>query len=93
MKIKLFENFDKIDLDIYYELWTVDRNGDEEEYSSGDPNDQNYNMFDLTDAVRLFMKYESYDLNLSIKKITKEYIDEETIERVKMEIETKKYNV
>ena len=34
-----------------------------------------------------------HNSNLSIKKITKEYIDEETIERVKMEIETKKYNV
>jgi len=93
MKIKLFENFDEIDLDIYYELWTVDNNDDEEEFNSGDPKDGNYNMYDLTEMVKLFMKYEKRDRNLFIKKITKEIIDEETIERVKLEIETKKYNV
>jgi len=91
MKIKLFENFDKIDLDITYELWTLDKNGDE--VSTQLNADGEYNPNDLTEIVELFEKHETYDLNLSIRKITKEYITPEIIERVKMEIETKKYNV
>ena len=91
MKIKLFENFDKIDLDITYELWTLDKNGDE--VSTQLNADGEYNPYDLTEIVELFEKHETYDLNLSIRKITKEYITPEIIERVKMEIETKKYNV
>ena len=91
MKIKLFENFDEIDLDISFELWTLDKNGDE--VATQLNADGEYNPYDLTEIVELFEKHETYDLNLSIRKITKEYITPEIIERVKMEIETKKYNV
>jgi len=92
MKIKLFENFDQVDLDIFYELWTFDKNGDEEEFHTL-TEDSEYNMYDLTDMVKLFMKYEKYDTNLFIKKITKEIIDNETIEKIKLSIEAKKYNI
>ena len=91
MKIKLFENFE-IDLDVYYELWTLDNNGDEEEFPTVEE-DGNYNIYDLTEMVELFMKYEKRDRNLFIKKITKEIIDDKTIERIKLSIESKKYNI
>ena len=43
MKIKLFEIFD-IDLDVTYELYIIDKNGDEEEL------DENINLNDLRDV-------------------------------------------
>jgi hypothetical protein len=92
MKIKLFENFDQADLDIIYELWTLDNNGDEEEFHTT-VEDISYNPYDLTDMVKLFMKYEKIDRNLFIKKITTEVIDNETIKKVKLSIEEKKYNI
>lgn len=91
--IKLFENFDEIDLDVYYELWTLDRNGEEEEFISGDGDDDNYNPYDLNEMVILLMNHEKYNKDLFIKKITKENIDKEIIDRIKMQLKVNKYNI
>ena len=65
MKIKLFENFDKIDLDITYELWTLDKNGDE--VSTQLNADGEYNPNDLTEIVELL---ETKGMRIQFNQVT-----------------------
>ena len=94
MKIKLFENFEETSLEIVYEIYEVDKNGD---YSpidfTDDNNDDDFNPYSLVETVKLFQKYEKKYSNLFIKKITSEILDEKIIEDVKREITAKKYNL
>jgi len=88
MKIKLFENFDEIDLDVTYEIWETDRNGDEDEFNvdnnnfKGDNDFDNINPFDFKEVANYYMKCKKMFKNrqLFIKKVTKERLDEKTIE-------------
>jgi len=75
MKIKLFENFDAVDLDISYEIYEIDRNGDEEIFLSGLDDMEDINPFDLKDVIKYFMKYKDKH-KLIIKKVTRETLDE-----------------
>ena len=52
MKIKLFENFNEIDLNITYELWTFDKNGDEVEFGL----EEDINPFDLREVFKYKME-------------------------------------
>ena len=96
MKIKLFENFDEINLDITYELWITDSTGDEYEYDpgeySGEGDFNNVNPFDFKEVAKYYMKCKrKYKMqNLFIKKVTKETLDEKTIELL---LNTTKYNL
>lgn len=90
MKIKLFENFEEIDLEISYELYDVDKNGDESPISFIDGDEYNFNPFSLVDTIKLFQKYEKKYPRLRIKKITSQIL---TIEDAKREITGNKYNL
>jgi hypothetical protein len=92
MKIKLFENFDEIDLDITYELWITDSNGDEYEFNPSNSDFNNVNPFDFKDVANYYMKYKRKykKQNFFIKKVTKETLDEKTIELL---LNTTKYNL
>ena len=98
MKIQLFENFDEIDLDVSYEIWETDRNGDETEFN---PDNDNFkggndfddiNPFDFKEVANYYMKCKKMYKNrkLFIKKVTKETLDEKTIELL---LTSNKYNI
>lgn len=87
MKIKLFENFDEIDLEVSYEICETDRNGDEDIFNPENDNFKddafdNINPFDFKDVANYYMKCKKMYKNrkLSFKKVTKETIDDNTIE-------------
>lgn len=86
MIIKLFENFDEIDLDIMYEIYRIDKNGDEVEFGL----EEDINPFDLREVFEYKMEHRNQYFNLIIKKVTKETLDDETIELL---LNTKKYNI
>ena len=84
MKIKLFENF-KVDLDVYYEIKQVDQNGD-----LMDMKITGFKPYDLEEVVKLYLEYKEDFPNLRIYKITKDMVDQDTINRIAT---TKKYNL
>lgn len=88
MKIKLFENFDQIDLDVTYEMYKIDKNGDEVDLEIGGY----VNPFDLKEVYDLYLKHKNKNKNntLFIKKVTKETLDEKEIEIL---LQSKKYNI
>jgi len=98
MKIEKFnkinENFES---ETYYELWFCDKNGDDQEFYGEDY--QNVDPFDLEGMVKYFMKLEEkLQVNFKhedvfIKKIEANRLSDKVINKVKLEIEAKKYNL
>lgn len=91
MKIQLFENFE-VDLDVQYVLRTVDMAGDEMDIPL-ENEDFNYNPYDLEEMVKLYIKKKKEYDQINIFKITEEVIDEETINKIKLNLTAKKYNL
>ena len=94
MKIKLFEHFD-VDLDTHYEIRILDINGD---LSSNVELDDETNPFDLEEVVKFYVKYEkkfhrSIGNKLCIYKVTETYVEDEEIEKIKLKLAAKKYNI
>lgn len=93
MKIKLFENFDEINLDIQYVLRTVDVASGEEHDVPLTNDDFDYNPYSLEDMVKLYLVYKKQYDQLHLVKITEEIVDEDTINKVKVNLTAKKYNL
>lgn len=91
MKIKLFENFNQISLDITYELYNLNKFDEEEEINTD--NYLEYNPYDLEDMVKLYLILKEKYSNIFIKKVTREIIDYKTIEKIKLKLDSKKYNL
>ena len=95
MNIKKFEryvpNMESTVQDPYYEICKLDRNGDEESLS--DEMDFEFNPYDLNEAVEEYIKYEGYNKNWFIKKITEEIVDLNTIPEMELILKSKRYNL
>jgi len=94
MRLKTFENYEEINLDVHYELRKMDRHGDMEEeieYENGD--DDNTNPYSLEDMVQLYIKYKKKNPSLFIKKITEEILSNDDIEKVIINMTGNKYNL
>ena len=85
MKIKLFESFE-MDLDISYELYIIDKNGDEEEFGLEEDASPN----DLSAIFEYYKEQKKYFKTLFIKKVTKEILDDKNVEAL---LNSKKYNI
>ena len=92
MKIKLFENFE-VDLDTHYEIKQIDKNGDLENFESGYDDFDDINPYDLEDVVKYFYKYEDKVHSLLIYKVTETVVDTDEIEKIKLKLAAKKYNI
>ena len=92
MKIKLFENFE-VDLDTHYEIKQVDGNGDLEPFESGFDDFDDINPYDLKEVVEYFSKYENDVPSLLIYKVTETVVDTDEIEKIKLKLAAKKYNI
>ena len=91
MKIKKFENYERIDLSVRYEIRYYDNNL-QDEVIVGE-NEYNYNPFDIKDMVELLMKYEKKGLDVYLIRTKEEMVDKKTIEDVKLKIRAEKYNL
>ena len=92
MKILRF-NENSIELDTYYKIMRTDRNGDAEEFSDFYFDYDNYNPFDLKEMVNMLIIVEKEYKGLFIKKVSEKIVDNETINKIRLEIEAKKYNL
>ena len=86
----------KIDLSVTYEL--RDRSGYdgfawEDEEIPQEESDGNYNPFDIVEMTKLLLiKREKYP-NAYLVKVQYKKIPDETIEKIKIELDSKKYNL
>jgi hypothetical protein len=93
---KIFES-EENSLSVYYEIINTDEKG-QERVISIDDNKYNYNPYSLKESVNMLLIYRdkyrnSPRINLSLRKVTRTKVDEEVIEKVKIEIEADKYNL
>jgi hypothetical protein len=94
MKILKFNEINELPDLCRYKIIKIDKNG--ETYF----NDVPYDPYDLEDAVKILMKFEK-KYNLIIKKFsfvfsewqTGEIVDKETIDKIKIWIDSEKYNL
>jgi hypothetical protein len=91
MKIKLFENFNEID--VMYGVSDLDKNGDKIGLDLSEDESDEYDPFSLVDSVVIFMKYEKTHPNLFIEKMTTEIVDKEIINEIKLKLLSNKYNI
>lgn len=87
--IKFFENF-QIDLNIYYELWHLDKYNHEEELFLSERNVIDYNPYDLVDMYNLFKKYQKEDNTVFLRKITIENLYSKDLDFL---MKSNKYNL
>jgi hypothetical protein len=93
MKILKFNegtNF-PIDLNTTYEISMIDENGDVVDFDEHRSYD--YNPFDLEDVVGILMIFEKKYKGLFINKITVEPINKEIIDKIKLKLYAKNYNL
>ena len=91
MKIVLFESFEENSLNVKYEIMEIRKNGDIEDFFSGDDNYFDFNPYDLVEVVEYMMKYEDeYKGSLFINKLTSERVSDEELEKAKISIEDRK---
>jgi len=94
--LKLYEITDDYNDNTFYEIRGLDNNGDEY-VPTYDPDDANYNPYDLREMVRLLSEKEKKDYvknpNLYIVKVTETKVEQETIKKMIMEIEAEKFNL
>lgn len=93
---------ERIDFDVTYEIKGTDINGDDVDIIEED-DDANYNPYDLKDMVRLLIKKNkeyssrqipsSKSLRLFLIKVTRERVPHETLEKIRLELTTDKYNL
>jgi len=89
MQIKKFnESFGDLP---YYEVKKVNNFGEEIIFDEIEDH-ANYDPFDLDEAVKLYMQYEGHG-NFIIKKITEKVIDKKIIEKIKLKLDSEKYNL
>ena len=88
---------ERVNLDVVYEIRGTDNNGDEY-MPRHEEDDANYNPYDLKEMVKLLIKkrqngYDHYHTGLYIVKVTTEKVPQETLEKIRLEIEAEKYNM
>jgi hypothetical protein len=94
MKIILFENFEEEQsLDVHYEIKEILPNGDIEDFNSGYDDQFEMNPYDLVDVLEYMLKYKSKHQNLLINRVVSTKVSDEEIEKAKMKLDAKKYNL
>jgi len=93
MKIKTYENYNvEVILDTHYDIVEINRFGEEIPFEI-DYDEDDYNPYSLEEAVEILIKYEKPGRELVIKKITENFVSKEEIDKIKIQLDSNKYNV